>query len=68
MNTSPYTHKIIKSNQRCFFVPPWPTIDKSCYERDRKWPLIMMESGQCNHVRRDNLEFIGNDTPIAQEK
>jgi hypothetical protein len=53
-----YTHLVKTSNQRCFHAAWWPAKDPSVAAQERKWPLVMLESGQCTRVREDNLKPI----------
>ena len=51
-----YTHELKSSGQKCFKVFNWPSQDQSVSERERKWPLYHLESGQITRVRNDNLK------------
>ena len=53
-----FTHKIIKSDQKCFPAAWWPSADPLLGKREKTYPLMMFESGQCNRVNIKNLKKI----------
>jgi len=53
-----YTHTLKTSGQRCFAAAWWPTKDQDAGKREKRHPLMMLESGQITRIRQDNLETI----------
>jgi len=50
-----FTYKLKKSGLKCFKVPMWPTVDKSQKEKEKLYPMVMLESGQVTRVNKNNL-------------
>lgn len=58
-----FTHEVISSKQRCYFAPLWPVhkaTDPNYYKREQAHPLVVMESGQVDRVKGENLRYIGS--------
>ncbi len=53
-----FTHITKISKQKCFHVCWWPHADKSAGIKEREYPLMMFESGQCNRVSASNIQLI----------
>ena len=58
MKISTYTHKMKRTGQRCFPAAWWPTADAHAGNKEKEYPLMMFESGQCNRVNAKNLTRI----------
>jgi hypothetical protein len=51
-----FTHKIKSSNQKCHRAPWWPTTCQDYINQDKRWPLMILASGQITKVSIHNLE------------
>jgi hypothetical protein len=56
-----FTHVLVKSGQRCFHAAWWPSEDPLVGAKEKTYPLMMMESGQCQRVNANNLKKITKD-------
>jgi len=50
-----FSHITKKSKQRCYKAVWWPTRESTAGSREKRWPLMVFESGQINRVNINNL-------------
>lgn len=59
-----FSHMTKKTKQLCYQAAWWPSEDSSLGPLEKRYPLMMFASGQCNRVNANNLIKISQEGPL----